>query len=449
MRHYISTLFCLIIGINLLFPQLKRVEWVDNYRPVSGLSALSEDTCAFANMWVRFDENDELINSYSQCFLTTNRGKSWDCIFNEIIWTQNPLGVIYTDEVVFPSKDLLLIGCDSNKIFKTTNLGETWTQQKLIVFDDPGGSKPDFKHFRKNGLGAMTLDHNLESFYVTLDGAETWIEINYPSIEFYLASDIAILSDSTIIATVKATTGFYILLTSDIGISWDIKKMPTPVYHISYVDDNNIWIYGHEFVNFGDKVFKLTLYKSCDKGTTWEEVFSETQEKSDVYTTIEFIDKNNGIMGAVDAAYIRKTTDGGKSWYRFPTGLNGSEWILTEIIEAPSNEVQYYFVAPHGLFIYDADATSVENSFSDNEALLYPNPAQTEITISFEVESAGSARSEILDVFGVPVAERDLGYLESGGQEVRLDFDDPLPPGLYWARISVGGRVIVKKFVAG
>ncbi len=39
--------------------------------------------------------------------------------------------------------------------------------------------------------------------------------------------------------------------------------------------------------------------------------------------------------------------------------------------------------------------------------------------ISFEVESVCAARAEILDVFGVPVAERDLGFLDSGRQDVR------------------------------
>jgi hypothetical protein len=66
--------------------------------------------------------------------------------------------------------------------------------------------------------------------------------------------------------------------------------------------------------------------------------------------------------------------------------------------------------------------------------------------IEFALPHAGAARIEVLDAGGRRVASRDLGTLAAGRRTLQLDVPS-LPPGLYWLRLSHGGRSITARAV--
>jgi hypothetical protein len=66
-------------------------------------------------------------------------------------------------------------------------------------------------------------------------------------------------------------------------------------------------------------------------------------------------------------------------------------------------------------------------------------PLQFSVTLT----SPATARLELLDVSGRVVAGRDLSGLAPGSHEVSLD--SAAHPGVYWARLSQGGKMVSTK----
>jgi hypothetical protein len=75
-----------------------------------------------------------------------------------------------------------------------------------------------------------------------------------------------------------------------------------------------------------------------------------------------------------------------------------------------------------------------------------PCPFQGSAAIRFETAAPGTARVQILDVTGRLRRTLRAGQLAAGLHEVIWDGRDDrgaeLPAGLYWCRVSLGGRVV-------
>ena len=67
------------------------------------------------------------------------------------------------------------------------------------------------------------------------------------------------------------------------------------------------------------------------------------------------------------------------------------------------------------------------------------------LTVTFSLRSSTAAQLELLDVGGRRAAAREVGSLGPGQHRVRLGEDCPLPPGVYFVRLSQGANVIVAR----
>ena len=76
---------------------------------------------------------------------------------------------------------------------------------------------------------------------------------------------------------------------------------------------------------------------------------------------------------------------------------------------------------------------------------LRPNPAAAALVVALSLPSAAPARLELLDVSGRRLLERDLRGLGPGQVMVRLGSSADVKPGLYFLRLSQGGRAIVSR----
>lgn len=78
-----------------------------------------------------------------------------------------------------------------------------------------------------------------------------------------------------------------------------------------------------------------------------------------------------------------------------------------------------------------------------------PNPASVGTTLSFELPRAGAARLRLLDAGGRLVRTLAAGEWPAGRHEARWDGRDAagarVAPGLYFARLEAGGRVLVRR----
>jgi hypothetical protein len=78
---------------------------------------------------------------------------------------------------------------------------------------------------------------------------------------------------------------------------------------------------------------------------------------------------------------------------------------------------------------------------------LRPNPAARELTASFTLPSAASATLELLDLAGRRVSEHRVGSLGPGRHALRLGDGRQLAPGVYWLRLTQGGRALTARGV--
>jgi hypothetical protein len=74
-----------------------------------------------------------------------------------------------------------------------------------------------------------------------------------------------------------------------------------------------------------------------------------------------------------------------------------------------------------------------------------PNPAVSELNVSFILPAAAPAALELLDVSGRRVISREVGALGAGRHLLRLDQGTRVPPGLYWLKLSQSGRTLVAR----
>jgi hypothetical protein len=99
--------------------------------------------------------------------------------------------------------------------------------------------------------------------------------------------------------------------------------------------------------------------------------------------------------------------------------------------------------------VVSTDATTGVQAFGKVALALQgasPNPAfGPEVDIQFDLPGGGDARLELLDVGGRRVAVREVGALGPGHHQVRLGAGTPLPRGIYFVRLSSGGRNLVRR----
>jgi aminopeptidase N len=88
------------------------------------------------------------------------------------------------------------------------------------------------------------------------------------------------------------------------------------------------------------------------------------------------------------------------------------------------------------------EKTLPETAFLSN----YPNPANTETTISYQLEKAGEVSVELFDITGKRVKEIADGFMQNGSHSISLDVQD-LNPGIYFYSLTSGGESVSGKMV--
>ena len=70
-----------------------------------------------------------------------------------------------------------------------------------------------------------------------------------------------------------------------------------------------------------------------------------------------------------------------------------------------------------------------------------------QLDASFELPSTAPGRLELLDVTGRRVAERDLSGYGAGRYTERIGEGARVPAGMYWVRLTHGGRALTARGV--
>jgi photosystem II stability/assembly factor-like uncharacterized protein len=170
--------------------------------------------------------------------------------------------------------------------------------------------------FPSQQIGYAKVDSSSGNFiYKTLNAGLTWQRLNInvsPITGFYIQS-IYFVDDNTGFMEFRGNNPgltSYLYKTVDGGANWIDKTPPglpvgTGIADVFFTDINN------GFVTTDD-----VLFKSTDGGNNWSSISFPGYVG---FTEIDFIDANNGIVGAWDGTFNYKgfvytTTDGGLNW---------------------------------------------------------------------------------------------------------------------------------------
>jgi hypothetical protein len=158
----------------------------------------------------------------------------------------------------------------------------------------------------------------------------------------------------------------------------------------------------------------------------------------------------------VVAVNVELSRDGGANWEPLALGLTGTSyaWNTTESVTTQARvRVSDATAANHA----DASDANFEVSSSlvdvpTGPARLalsgvHPNPATTELRVTFTLPSEAPARLELLDLAGRRMKQVDVGAMGPGTHSVTLTRGARLEAGVYFVRLTQGGLSATKKAV--
>lgn len=153
---------------------------------------------------------------------------------------------------------------------------------------------------------------------------------------------------------------------------------------------------------------------------------------------------------------IYNTEVNGNQWW----GHDGYIYYQTLAMYSPDLDVSMVLICNDGLFqnmglIYfaliqaylDYEPVAVdENSFSEADIAVFPNPVSHELSVAIEGVRLPTAELSILNYIGQPVFHNGI-KLNDGNHVLTIENCDQWPNGVYTIQLETGDGVIVERFV--
>jgi len=442
---------------------------------------------AFADTVFAFNQN--VLSTY----FSTNNGTNWTIV-------EGLAGINIVSLKV--SNNLVVAGSDVYGVFISTDRGVTWSNRGFTDVSITSFAKSTnyiFSSSVVSGLG------NSGGVYRSSDNGANWI--SSPGIPFSAIRTIAsrnnyvffgsnyngiyrstnegnnwapsgsgsnvpwvyniFLHDTTVFA--GSESGLY--RSTDNGGSWMLIKSGAAIY--SGNGKNNL-----TFCGTGTGI----IFRSTDKGNTWNQVFSSGQR----ITSIVF--KDSVIFASTSANGLYRSTDSGLNWILKNSGLPGSDVKCLYVLQ---NKV---FAATWGGFYYSTDNgeswIQKNDGFSDNKlesvyandnylfsgsasngiyrrlisdisgiqnitkeipssyslSQNYPNPFNPITNVKFSILNAGDVKIVVYDVSGREVQTLVNERLQPGTYETTFD-GSQLTSGVYFCRMKTDQHSDIIKVV--
>ena len=164
---------------------------------------------------------------------------------------------------------------------------------------------------------------------------------------------------------------------------------------------------------------------------------TENRNLNDIF----FLNENEGWCVG-DGGVILHTINGGGSWQIESPGLTQAN--LQAVLFTPDNTG---FIAGDGRTLFRHGAVvSVEETSSDIDLEIYPNPFPELLHISLTLASAANLQIELIDSRGITISKIANGMKPAGDHSFTYE-SGYIAPGLYFLRITSGSNFITKKIV--
>jgi photosystem II stability/assembly factor-like uncharacterized protein len=297
---------------------------------------------------------------YSPLYRTTDGGDVWE----KANWaTMSDInGIFFCD----PDTGYIVSEVFGLEISRTFNGGKDWE----LFFSDVEPEEIRAITFLNAKTGYIVGFYGL---YRTNDFGETWQRVDELDYSFY---DVISLDDNQIYALATQYGSDAILIHSpDGGLTWDVSTINIPSGENIFVLDNGRLLIQQY----------TSIYYSDDNGITWIQANVNIGEHF-VGLEAYFVNESVGyIVGFGSSNNFLKTTDGGETWYSYPTEVTAK---LSEV---------HFFDENHGIVMGEngiilrtdnGGTTFIEEKPAipqqPSAITLFPNPATEILNITFE-----------------------------------------------------------------
>lgn len=370
-------------------------------------------------------------------------------------------------------------------LWKTTNAGTDW----ISIYDSRIDTSGKITFVNEHN-GWLLLNTTL---YSSSNGGNSWT-FKYEFPQFFGSYEIAFVNDSVGFVA----NAYNLFKTNNAGNDWiPLTDTLGSISNISWYDENLIFISASKGLEY--------LYKSTDKGTTWQISNEFGSFDGGEFGNVQMINETEAVLSLWYADYIAmsvllKTTDAGNSWndfgngFIFPFGLTDFEftspqigWVATQNrsifnttnegigwdtlqtgltlqesidnFEFFNSEISYginqnnIYKTVDGWITYsivDSIITGInEQQMTATEFMLeqnYPNPFNPSTSIQYAISNRQLVTLKVYDLLGKEIVTLVNENKQAGNYELSFDAKN-LSTGTYFYKLQVGSFVQTKKMM--
>ncbi len=417
-------LFYIFFFVLFIFPHTTNAEW----KNVDSEVSTDLNDVVFADEFHGWAVGDS-----STILVTIDGGRTWNR-------QTSPIKNIELEKVYFVNDSVgYIIGYPST-LLSTKDGGDSWVISD--VFDGHFLHAACFIDEHKGWLTGYTGGHDRwGAIFHSNDGGEKW-EKQYDTSSLFFEKDIF-----TGISFIDENNGWVlgggyednfnhtnIYRTYDSGKSWKkISSVESPRYEIRVVSPDTVWAYSSGFA------------RSINGGLNWETSGRDIPGLPGNCKDICTIEGQNGWGICYDVnlkrSYIISTNNGGSSWEE---SFSSNKYHFNAITYAERDII--CVVGSDGLIMTHINkANNIDvsiNNYPESFHLIgnYPNPFNSNTTISFSLLKSSQVKLNIYSITGQKITTLVDGFMSMGEHTAQFD-GGGLSSGMYFYRFEAGDVV--------
>ncbi|HOJ17198.1 MAG TPA: T9SS type A sorting domain-containing protein [Ignavibacteriaceae bacterium] len=277
-------------------------------------------------------------------------------------------------------------------------------------------------------------------FLRSFDGLQSWEEFEDPNNFFANRRILFTDAQNGWLTGGRIDLIGFLKNTTDGGVTWTNKLLTIePMLDIIYLNEDTLFAAG------GDPEYGGWIYISSDRGESW----SLQQRPGNVITlgSVNFANRKRG--WATGAGSVLSSSDLGNTWELF---RETPEFIYKSSMRT---ERSHWFAGTSGFLSEYIDTSRTDTTTgirdfyraSDNRRFsVFPNPANSQATLSFYIEKNSFVRIDLYDILGRRIKNIFSGFLQEGSCTQNYSFND-LPSGIYFICLLKDTEISAQKFV--
>lgn len=399
------------------------------------------------------------LTGYSnKIFKTTNSGATWseytisDSVndLRDIFFINQTTGFIAGGMVsLYPPSPLYV----TSIILKTTDTGNSWYK---VYYDTNQNvqkhfSTVTFSDENTGYVGGGLYGGGPNYLFKTTNAGNNWTEISYEHPSFPFAMNFQSYSEGVAVLFSE------ILKTGNGGSSWTEVASAGILSDLFFVNNLTGYICGGE--PLFDRSGRSLIMKTTDAGNNWQNIFNEVGDQYNVLNSIYFTDINTGytvgssynLTSGGTLSIILKTTNQGTNW-GFQISPPGLSLLSVEFLDNNTG----FAVGIYGTILKTTDGggeiisgiSNYSNEVPDGFVLYqnYPNPFNPSTIIKYAIPNKQQVSLKIYNVLGTEIESLINEVQNAGIYEVSWNAAN-MPSGIYYYKIQTENFSNTKKML--